>query len=510
MKLNTYILKDYLDMPVEQAILHSDPLERNLEMISFYENQAINTSSIYIINGNDLSDLIKRGKTGTFLCIGRIDSSNIPSGMDVLMVSSEISIFSAYHKLQNVFQRFYNFEKDLYQLEETDAPLKLFGNCALPFLYNPITMYTPSHRMIFFSERDKEKQLQFFHEEEVNAFLPDEDIDVLKLDSEFISTIDSTKPEIFSEHMWGYQILYYNIRISDIYVARIMLCEIDRPLKESDACILMFLSEYVKRMMQKQNLTLNNHPQHFDPCIMKLLQREEIEPFQIQQALSEMQWNTDDRCFCALIRISSYDQAIHTESAVSCRLEATLPGTASLLLDDYILLIANLRQGKTTKEQVLMSLAYILREGLLKAGVSNEFDDFHNLADYYDQAHAALHIGSKLDETIWCYHYEQYALQYLLDRAAGEHSTRSLCPPGLIKLMEYDKKHQRSLTKALQVFLEQNMNIAKTIRILYLQRATFLYQLQRIREISELDLDDMKVRLELRIVFAIMKVRECE
>lgn len=46
--------------------------------------------------------------------------------------------------------------------------------------------------------------------------------------------------------------------------------------------------------------------------------------------------------------------------------------------------------------------------------------------------------------------------------------------------MEYDKKHQRSLTKALQVFLEQNMNIAKTIRILYLQRATFLYQAQRI------------------------------
>lgn len=35
----------------------------------------------------------------------------------------------------------------------------------------------------------------------------------------------------------------------------------------------MFLSEYVKRMMQKQNLTLNNHPQRFDPCIMKLLQR---------------------------------------------------------------------------------------------------------------------------------------------------------------------------------------------------------------------------------------------
>lgn len=117
-----------------------------------------------------------------------------------------------------------------------------------------------------------------------------------------------------------------------------------------------------------------------------------MEPFRVQQALTEMQWTTDDRYFCALIRISSYDQAIHTVSAVSCRLEATLPGTASLLLDDYILLIANLRQGKTTKEQVLAyALAYILREGLLKAGVNNEFDDFHNLANYYDQAHAAAH-----------------------------------------------------------------------------------------------------------------------
>ena len=43
-----------------------------------------------------------------------------------------------------------------------------------------------------------------------------------------------------------------------------------------------------------------------------------------------------------------------------------------------------------------------------------------------------------------------------------------------------------------------------TRRKLYLQRATFLYQLQRILEISGLKLDDHKVRLELLIAFEIM------
>ncbi|KNZ40766.1 helix-turn-helix domain-containing protein [Acetobacterium bakii] len=48
------------------------------------------------------------------------------------------------------------------------------------------------------------------------------------------------------------------------------------------------------------------------------------------------------------------------------------------------------------------------------------------------------------------------------------------------------------------------MSIAKTIRIIYLQRATFLYQLKRITEIFGLDLSDYKIRLHLMLSFEIL------
>lgn len=88
--------------------------------------------------------------------------------------------------------------------------------------------------------------------------------------------------------------------------------------------------------------------------------------------------------------------------------------------------------------------------------------------------------------------------------ARNGHCIEALVPNGLNRLMLYDRKNNRHFTKALQVYLRENMHISDTIKKLYMQRATFLYQLKRIQEISGLKLDDSKIRLELLIVFEII------
>ena len=47
------------------------------------------------------------------------------------------------------------------------------------------------------------------------------------------------------------------------------------------------------------------------------------------------------------------------------------------------------------------------------------------------------------------------------------------------------------------------MSVAKAMKRLYVQRATLLYQLKRIEEISQLDLQDYQTRLYLMIYFAV-------
>ena len=104
----------------------------------------------------------------------------------------------------------------------------------------------------------------------------------------------------------------------------------------------------------------------------------------------------------------------------------------------------------------------------------------------------------------WMFRYDSYALIDLMKAAQNHHCIESLIPSGLAKLIQYDRDNRRDFTKALKVYLRENMHIANTIKKLYMQRATFLYQLKRILEISELKLDDHRVRLELLIAFEIM------
>ncbi|MGL6294324.1 hypothetical protein [Eubacterium aggregans] len=98
----------------------------------------------------------------------------------------------------------------------------------------------------------------------------------MKFDPIFRETIGTIDPCIFPSDMWGYRILYYNIRITGVYVARVMLCETDRPLQDSDYSLLVFISNFLKTAMEKQSFSMNNHPKDLDLCFNQMLNRETI------------------------------------------------------------------------------------------------------------------------------------------------------------------------------------------------------------------------------------------
>ncbi|MBV7276831.1 helix-turn-helix domain-containing protein [Clostridium sp. PL3] len=509
MKLNTHIIKDYVSFPIIISFLNSSPLDCRLERVTVYRQDKVRQSSdLTLIKLDELTALRNSEQEEAYICFGYDESIEFPKNMDIIFVTPEFNPLEIMENLQDTFNLFSNWEKKLLKLLNKNAPLKELGECTLPFINNPIAVYTSGLRNIFFCERKKDKNLMLYSEEDTNKYLPPEEIDELKFNQEFISTIDATEPTLFSAEMWGYRILFHNIRIYDIYIARIVISETERPFKVSDLPLLKFLSSILEIAILKQDLPTNDHPQDFETVVNQILDKESVDESKLKRILQYENWNIDDCYFCVAIEISSYDQVIHTVSTIGSILEANIPGSVALQQKDYIFLIANLNVGGKTRESLLSVLVYILREGLLKAGVSEEFNNFKNLGEYYLQACDAIRIGSIYDETVWCYRYEQYALKRLILRAAAESNVEALCPQGLLRLIKYDEKHKREYAKTLKIYLQNNLSVVKTIRHLYMQRATFLYQLKRILEISALNLDNPKVKLHLLIVFEIMEERK--
>ena len=457
MNLNSYIIRDYLGIPAHHALLKSSVLDRPLESITFYRPElSPEKNLVIIILPDDLKRELNNLKSGCFICPCAPGTDITSCSADIILLGEDHTVLDIYEDLRRLFQDFEKMDREMNQLVRQDAALNLFGNAILKFLWNPVSLYSEDMRLLFYSERKKPRQYQIYFENELNQYLPDEEIEDLKIDKEYNETINALEPAIFSAARWGYRILFYNIRIDGVYVARLMILETDRPLKDSDYTLLVYLADFIAYMMDKKKLTLNNHPRFLDECLEALFQGN------------------------------------------------TLPASITLLRNDDIIILFNLSRSTLDKNELLQQLVYILREGLMKAGISREFSSLKLARDFYLQTLTALSVGNRRDPMFWMFRYDNYALTDLMKSAQNGHCIESLIPAGLAKLIEYDLENHRHFTNALKVYLRENMHIANTIKKLYLQRATFLYQLKRILEISELKLEDHKVRLELLIAFEIM------
>ncbi|MCD8198083.1 MAG: helix-turn-helix domain-containing protein [Lachnospiraceae bacterium] len=149
-------------------------------------------------------------------------------------------------------------------------------------------------------------------------------------------------------------------------------------------------------------------------------------------------------------------------------------------------------------------MAEQLREFMLRAGISIEFQDLARLPYYFNQASIALDLGSRYDSTLWSYRFEHYMLSYVAEQCMQELDAEALCPIGLLKLREYCREKGRDYDVTLRIFLENNMSIANTIRKIHMQRATFLYQLNKIQKIMGVDLQNYETRLQLMIAYQLL------
>ncbi len=517
MNINSYILLDYLKIPVRKSYLKSSNLQRPLRGIAFFrEGRRPEPSYATLVQSKELETALRNVETGCFLCPHTAGGADSPmpekavsqTTPDVIFVDGSVDMTELYEAVRGVFQEFEELEQKMNGLIREDAPLNLFGNALLPYLYNPISLYSENMRLIFYSERKKALKERIYFEHELNMFLPDEEIQELKIDKEYNETIDAVEPFIFSANRWGYRILCHNLREGGIYIARLMALETDRPLRQSDYALLLYLADYVLYMMNKKEMHFNNHPRYLDECLQQLMEGQKAKREHLEIALTDMGWRRDDRYLCVVVFASRYDQRIRGTIPLALRLEKTLQESAALVRDDQIILLVNLSRNSFPRMDILQRLVYILREGMLKAGVSREFRSVELAGDYYQQAVTAVWIGNRKNPMFWCYYYEDYALARLLEKGRDGRCTQSLIPSGLRRLMDYDERKHQRLTHALKIYLRQNMRIADTIRVLYMQRATFLYQLKRIQEISGLKLDQPDVRLELLIVFRIMDETE--
>ncbi|WP_105035393.1 PucR family transcriptional regulator [Cryobacterium aureum] len=98
----------------------------------------------------------------------------------------------------------------------------------------------------------------------------------------------------------------------------------------------------------------------------------------------------------------------------------------------------------------------------------------------------------------------------LIKLLAGDSGVRRLVDTTLAALESADRSKKSQLVYTLAAYLEVNGNISLAARNLYLNRHSLIYRLQRIQELTGLDLDSPEDRLALALALRIRRLRPVE
>ena len=134
----------------------------------------------------------------------------------------------------------------------------------------------------------------------------------------------------------------------------------------------------------------------------------------------------------------------------------------------------------------------------LAIGIGRPVDALIGLRDSYREARQALSMARRLASPNALYFGELNVYRLLFQL---EHSPEleSFCQETIGTLVEYDRAQGTDLVETLSAYFAHKGNLSQTAEALFVHRNTLLYRMERIREISGLDLDNPETRLSIQL-----------
>lgn len=125
----------------------------------------------------------------------------------------------------------------------------------------------------------------------------------------------------------------------------------------------------------------------------------------------------------------------------------------------------------------------------LAAGCSRHFSNILDFGKNVEQATEILHLGLRLNPERLFYRYQDFYMPYMITALEKHNDLNSFCLPQILELQAHDKKNNTCYLETLQAYLKFR-NALTAAKFLHIHRNTMNYRLQKIEEITQLNLDE--------------------
>lgn len=480
--------------------------------------------ALYVIEARGLPSAPPKNFKASVLCIGKPAGPWLDGRANLLFTESDVSALDVMNKLVRLFGFYQAWEESLQSTIDLDLPVSKFGESSVEVFGNPVLAQSHSYDMLFFALPSDDPESGLFRDYREDVYephvvdgalmVPKETAVQFNNDRRFAVLEKATKPVLFAGDTWStisphsltFKSLLFNCRVDGRVVARVIVDEVVRPLRNKDRTLITVLGAYIARALQRASAAGAGGASRFARACEKLLDGNPVPPESIESLMSEIDWGAEDTYCCVVMRERDLAHSFSAVARISLALAANSIAIRHLLHRERSVLVCNLTAEGRCRDDVLDDIRAAVEDVEVIASSSTSYRGFENLRSFYRQALAVEEIGLRKNPTAHLHTFEDHPVDYVIAMCEASSSRMTIIPDNLRKLMAHDRRKGTGYAIALKAFLENDRSVAKTVRALYLSRSTFLYQIEKIKEILGDDLENPDMRLCLLIALRALGV----
>ena len=496
--LNTQMIADELNDLNWQFLLNSKDRQPALKGFELYSGQTeLSEDTIYVLT---------RGKSKGFPVdhYPYITSENI-FGVAPHIRSVKQSDMELINVMISIFERYHQFEADLNDVLLGNGSLNDLCAVGIRFFHNPIYIHDRMFTVIALPEY-KEGMLQFERSEDGNNIhIPLWLINDFKFDEAYHETLTKREAGIWGKDQFprNMRSLYVNIWDGNFYNGRLLINELDTPLRPGQFRLAEILAEYVKLIMHRDMQAPGHHFRDYEDTIRMLIKGEPADPMDVKALLDILGWEDGDSYICLKIQSQNPAIQIMSDSALRSQLTFDFPDSFDFFFEGSLCMIINFTRGKRDGEDIKASIASLVRDSYMYCGISCPIKGIRKIRVGFNQADITLK-NIEIMRSRWLMIFNECALDYMIDSMIQLMPAYNLVSPAILKLNVIDREKNTDYYHTLKVYLENERSIPRTSEALIIHRTTLQYRLEKIEQLTKLNLDNEAERIYLMLSYKIL------
>jgi len=298
--------------------------------------------------------------------------------------------------------------------------------------------------------------------------------------------------------------MLYKIEIDNKHVGNVIVLECNKPFTQRDEELIVLISKVIAKEMKKENIYRNANDLVYENLLLDLLDKKIKDQNTVKERIQDAGIRLDKKFVIIVFDISKYNSKGKYSGYLSDSIQSLFTVKGSVYYNDYIVMLYNIDYEFSIEDLFNKNIEDFLNKNHILIGVSNEFYNIMECHKYFEQGVKAIKFNHILNLNNRISFYNKIQLYDLISLTSSKINFKEYFHPIVLKLKEYDKSNNSNLFDTLFVYLKNNQNIQKSAKELFIHRNTVRYKINKIIELTKINLLDHEETFHILLSYKLM------